>query len=153
MEDNKPATVERAIGARIKMLRSQKDMTQTDLAKLLGVKFQQVQKYENGTNRVSASRLNMIMDIFQVSWIFFFNQPSSKPQAYGDGFADDATPFEMPHPEARLVDEQLENSVDAVFDIMGTNDGVKLSSAFSRIKDVDKRKLVINLAESLSSSE
>lgn len=152
-EDNKPVTVERAIGLRIKMLRNQKDMTQTDLANLLGVKFQQVQKYENGTNRVSASRLNAIMDIFQVSWAYFFTEQTSGITAYGGGFADDNVTFEMPKKPRNIAVDGLEQDVNAIYEVLGTNDGVKLVSAFSRIRDIEKRKLVINLAESLASTE
>lgn len=158
-EDQKPAAVERAIGLRIKMLRSQKDMTQTDLAKLLGVKFQQVQKYENGTNRVSASRLKAIMEIFNVKWDYFFKDQAPFNAAYNSGFADDTAPFEVPIADKPVAgadvsdgEGQIETQTDKVFEILGTNEGIKLVSAFARIQDASNRKLVINLAESYTNS-
>lgn len=63
----KPHPFDIAIGARIKQLRWIKGMTQEQLAKKIGCKFQQVQKYETGANRVSASRLFMIAKAFEIS--------------------------------------------------------------------------------------
>lgn len=158
-EDQKPAAVERAIGLRIKMLRSQKDMTQTDLAKLLGVKFQQVQKYENGTNRVSASRLKTIMEIFNVKWDYFFKDQAPFNATYNSGFADDIAPFEVPDADRPVAgadvsvgEGKIGTQTDKVFEILGTNEGIKLVSAFARIQDASNRKLVINLAESYTNS-
>lgn len=55
-------TIDKAVGARIRAYRKALGMSQTDLAERIGVRFQQVQKYENGTNRVAASRLWIIAD-------------------------------------------------------------------------------------------
>lgn len=153
VEDKKPATEERAIGLRIKMLRIQNDMTQSDLAQLLGIKFQQLQKYENGTNRVSASRLNAIMSIFKVSWDYFFKDRPTTASFYGAGFADNRASFNMPEDKAPLRGARGEEAVNAIYDFLGTNDGAKLAKAFTRVEDVEKRKLVINLAESLATLE
>jgi transcriptional regulator with XRE-family HTH domain len=66
------------VGARIRMRRGLLGLSQSDLGTALGITFQQVQKYENGTNRVGASRLQQIADILQVpvGW-FFEGQPGS----------------------------------------------------------------------------
>lgn len=153
VKDLNPVTDEHAIGLRIKMLRTQSGMTQKQLAELLGVKFQQLQKYENGTNRVSASRLNAIMGIFKVSWDYFFKDQPTTASFYGAGFADNRAPFNMSEDDASLKEGRGEEAINAIYDILGTNDGAKLVRAFARVQDVEKRKLVINLAESLATPE
>lgn len=55
-----PNPIDIAVGQRIRAVRELRGLTQTDLAKAAGVTFQQIQKYERGTNRVSASRLMLI---------------------------------------------------------------------------------------------
>jgi transcriptional regulator with XRE-family HTH domain len=67
-----PNPTDQHVGKRVRMRRLMLDMSQTDLANGLGVTFQQVQKYENGKNRVSASRLQQISQILQVPVPFFF---------------------------------------------------------------------------------
>lgn len=59
-------TVDKAIGARVRLFRLQRKLSQTDVGKVLGVTFQQVQKYENGTNRVSGSRLVTLCELLHV---------------------------------------------------------------------------------------
>jgi len=54
------------VGRRVRVLRLQRRLSQTDLANHLGVSFQQVQKYENGTNRISAGRLEQISELFKI---------------------------------------------------------------------------------------
>ena len=63
---------DRHVGARIRMQRMVCGMSQTDLDESVGVTFQQVQKYENGTNRVSASRLQQIANVLKVAPDFLF---------------------------------------------------------------------------------
>ncbi len=60
------------VGSRIRLQRTFVQMTQTALGERLGVTFQQIQKYENGKNRVSPSKLHQIGQIFQVPISFFF---------------------------------------------------------------------------------
>jgi transcriptional regulator with XRE-family HTH domain len=60
------------VGARVRMRRLMLDMSQSQLGNALGLTFQQVQKYEKGSNRVSASRLQHISQILQVPVPFFF---------------------------------------------------------------------------------
>ena len=67
-----PHPVDVHVGRRVKQLRWLKGMTQQQLAKEVGVKFQQVQKYETGANRVSASRLWQLCEALQVPVGFFF---------------------------------------------------------------------------------
>ena len=60
-------SIDKIVGARIRIYRKALGMSQTELAGLIGVRFQQVQKYENGTNRVAASRLWQISDALGVT--------------------------------------------------------------------------------------
>jgi transcriptional regulator with XRE-family HTH domain len=60
------------VGSRLRMHRVLAGMRQADLADALGITFQQVQKYERGTNRISASRLKMISDVLRVPISYFF---------------------------------------------------------------------------------
>ena len=66
--------IDRVIGAKIRMRRGEIGMTQTELANAIGVTFQQVQKYEQGTNRVGGSRLDGIAKALQVPVSYFFEQ-------------------------------------------------------------------------------
>jgi transcriptional regulator with XRE-family HTH domain len=67
-----PNPVDKHVGGRVRMRRMMLDMSQEKLGDALGLTFQQVQKYENGANRVSASRLQHISDILGVPVPFFF---------------------------------------------------------------------------------
>lgn len=62
------------VGRRVRVLRLQRRLSQTDLANHLGVSFQQVQKYENGTNRISAGRLEQIAELFKIPVATLFSQ-------------------------------------------------------------------------------
>lgn len=64
---------DREVGVRILSLRMSHQMSQTELGKHLGVTFQQIQKYEKGTNRVSAGRLQRIAEVFKVPISVFFD--------------------------------------------------------------------------------
>jgi len=64
------------LGKNIKYLRKQKGFTQTRIGKVIGTSFQQVQKYESGANRVSASRLSDISQILDVPLSYFFDDMS-----------------------------------------------------------------------------
>ena len=66
--------VDHVIGAKIRMRRGEIGMTQTQLANAIGVTFQQVQKYEQGTNRVGGSRLDGIAKALEVPVSYFFEQ-------------------------------------------------------------------------------
>ena len=66
------------VGQRIREIRKSREMTQGDLAKHLGVRFQQVQKYESALNRVSASKLFMIAEALGVEIADFFAEENKK---------------------------------------------------------------------------
>ena len=66
--------VDKLIGKRLKTIRLLNDCSQAELAEKLNLTFQQIQKYEKGTNRISASRLYEIAEIFDVNLYSFFDQ-------------------------------------------------------------------------------
>src|SRR3954453_24271217 len=74
MDKKSPDPVDRHVGARIRMRRLMLKFSQAQLADPLGLTFQQVQKYEKGSNRVGASRLQHIASILQVPVSFFFEE-------------------------------------------------------------------------------
>ena len=70
--------IDRHVGTRIRMQRMVRGLSQTELGKAVGVTFQQVQKYEKGANRVSASRLQQIANVLEVAPDFFFEETQTK---------------------------------------------------------------------------
>lgn len=72
-----PAQTDILVGQRIRMRRNMLKVSQEKLAEAIGVSFQQVQKYEKGTNRIGASRLQQIADALNVSPTVFFEGTGS----------------------------------------------------------------------------
>jgi transcriptional regulator with XRE-family HTH domain len=105
-------------------------MSQEKLADRLGLTFQQVQKYEKGTNRISASRLQQLCNILQVPISFFFeNAPS--PAGRGRAPAEASSPA--------YIDKFLASS-----------DGLALLKAFILIDDSALRRSIVRLVENIS---
>jgi transcriptional regulator with XRE-family HTH domain len=73
--------IDRVVGQRVRLLRLQRQMSQTDLAEQLGLTFQQLQKYEKGTNRISASKLHMIAKVLNVKVAALFADTEDPSQA------------------------------------------------------------------------
>ncbi len=69
-----PHPVDAHVGSRVRLRRTLLGMNQTQLGEALGLTFQQVQKYERGTNRISASRLWHLTEILDVPLSFFFDE-------------------------------------------------------------------------------
>ena len=114
------------IGKRVRTLRLQRDMSQTELGNSLQVTFQQVQKYENGANRISAGRLQRIAEVLDVPVTFFY-----------DGFSDDAHLAKDASPKIEF------NSLQSV-------DAVRMLKAYSRIKPRGTRLQLLKLTEALA---
>src|ERR1700678_1752014 len=72
MAKKAPNPIDKHVGSRVRMRRMMLGMSQEKLGDALGLTFQQVQKYEKGTNRIGASRLQQISHILQVPVAFFF---------------------------------------------------------------------------------
>ncbi|MGA2126714.1 MAG: helix-turn-helix transcriptional regulator [Xanthobacteraceae bacterium] len=114
------------IGRRIRALRLERGLSQTTLGSLLGVTFQQVQKYEKGANRVAAGRLQRVAESLKVP-ITFFYEGSTTGEDRGDA-----------------------DSIDTGLSFLETAGAVRLVRAFSRITDPDMRRAVMDLAEKIA---
>lgn len=90
------------IGGRLRAMRLDRKMSQDDLGKRLGVSFQQVQKYEKGVNRITASRLHQIANILQTSLEQLGNFDGTTPHV--DGFVFDAESYKLAKSFSRLPD-------------------------------------------------
>jgi transcriptional regulator with XRE-family HTH domain len=125
-----PNPTDKHVGARVRMRRMMLGMSQEKLGDTLDLTFQQVQKYEKGANRISASRLQQISHILQVPISFFFEGLPSSSDIKGGG-ADEAT------------------SPADVFDFLATSDGLALTKAFMRIKNAKVRRRIVDLVEQI----
>ncbi|WP_312869961.1 helix-turn-helix domain-containing protein [Jiella pacifica] len=112
--------IDAAVGRRIRMHRLARGMSQTDLARALKITFQQVQKYEKGMNRVSASRLQQTADVFGLPVSAFFGDAGAS-EIDGGGLANFVT----------------------------TKEGLDLNRAFAAISDRDVRRGVVRLVETI----
>jgi len=126
-------TTDKHVGKRTRMRRMMLGLSQTELGHALGVTFQQVQKYEKGTNRISASRLQQISGILQAPVSFFFE---GAPTAGGHGNAKG---------QGELA--------AYVSDFLATAEGVALTKAFLKIKKPKLRRFIIELIEQLAERE
>src|SRR5262244_4022657 len=82
-----PNPIDRHVGSRVRMRRMMLAMSQEKVGDALGLTFQQVQKYEKGTNRIGASRLQQISHILQVPVAFFFEGMPNASAPHGSGSA------------------------------------------------------------------
>jgi transcriptional regulator with XRE-family HTH domain len=122
-----PTSIDQHVGARLRLRRSLLDMSQSELGEKLGVTFQQVQKYERGTNRVGASRLFHVARVMEVPISYFFEGLDTE----GDS--------ELKGPDS-----------ETLYDFIASPDGLALASAFAGISDQTVRRRVIDLLRSLS---
>jgi transcriptional regulator with XRE-family HTH domain len=122
--------IDKHVGARLRMRRLMLDMSQTDVANALGLTFQQVQKYEKGTNRISASRLQHLCAILKVPVPFFFE---GAPRSDG-----------LPDLDAKAQPPSYVN------DFLTTSDGLALVAAYARIRDPKVRRAIVALIEQIT---
>ncbi|WP_353181029.1 helix-turn-helix domain-containing protein [Bosea sp. (in: a-proteobacteria)] len=125
-----PNPIDRHVGSRVRMRRMLAGVSQERLGEALGLTFQQVQKYEKGSNRISASRLQQIAKMLDVPVAFFFDGAPT-----GDG------------PAGSFSDAAATTYIS---DFLSTSEGVQLTKAFTRIKDSRVRRRIIDLVEALA---
>jgi transcriptional regulator with XRE-family HTH domain len=111
------------------MRRLMLDMSQETLGNELGITFQQVQKYEKGTNRISASRLQAMSHILQVPVALFFEGAPQIAGHVGKGMAAPSPAY--------------------VSDFLATSDGMKLVKAFAQIGDAKVKGSLVRLVEEI----
>jgi transcriptional regulator with XRE-family HTH domain len=125
--------IDEHVGSRVRMRRLMLNMSQTEVADALGLTFQQVQKYEKGSNRIGASRLQHMCQILQVPVSFFFE---GLPTALGVRTEDQ---------------ESIEaSSPTYVNEFLATSDGLALVKAFTQIRDVKLRRSIVLLVEQIT---
>ncbi len=135
----KPNPIDRHVGSRVRMRRVMLSMSQEKLGEALGLTFQQVQKYEKGTNRIGASRLQQISRTLGVPPAYFFEgAPSFEAIANSE-------PGEMGVAE--------DPNAPYIADFLSTAEVLHLNMAFARIHDPKIRKRIVDLVSSLASEE
>jgi transcriptional regulator with XRE-family HTH domain len=120
MSNKSPDPRDLEVGRRVRAFRLQKGLSQEKLGDELGLTFQQVQKYEKGTNRIGAGRLQRIAEIFGVPIDQFFTP----------GKAEKSLP-------------------DGIFELLDSAASLRLLRAYSRIRDPRQQQAVVHLVETL----
>ena len=126
-----PNPIDVHVGSRVRLRRMLVGMSQERLGEQLNLTFQQVQKYEKGSNRIGASRLFQISQILGVPVQFFYDDMTTTGTAAGGGFAES-------EPQDNLMD------------FVSTPEGVSLNRAFSRITDPQLRRRVLELVRAMA---
>jgi transcriptional regulator with XRE-family HTH domain len=128
MNDERAANaIDRKLGQRVRSRRLEIGMSQERLAELLGVTFQQVQKYEKGVNRIAASRLHDISSALDMPVARFF-----------EGLT------------GRVASGVSESSKDYIDDALATPEGMQLMALFASIKSQKVRRRVVELVKALT---
>jgi transcriptional regulator with XRE-family HTH domain len=117
------------VGARVREQRERRGLTQANLASGLGVSYQQVQKYETGTNRIPVSRLYKVAQALEVPVTYFF-----------DGIEG---------PELSLIEEQAVSAKDLTRDI----DALQLMREFLRIEKLELRLQIVNMVKEIADAQ
>ncbi|MBN9074468.1 MAG: helix-turn-helix transcriptional regulator [Rhizobiales bacterium] len=130
----KPNPVDVHVGGRIRMRRNMLGMSQEKLGESLGVTFQQVQKYEKGTNRVGASRLQDIASVLNTPVSYFFENAPSR--------------------ESRSMPVRAEESENvSAIEFSTTAEGLSLNRAFVKIASGKTRRRIIDLVRTLAEED
>ena len=131
MPKKKANPVDAHVGYRVRLRRMLIGMSQERLGDLLGLTFQQVQKYERGINRIGAGRLYEVAEILGVPISFFYEGM--------DG--------------VQVPAENGSEKPAAVMDFLSSNEGIQLSTAYMGIKDVKVRRKILDLVRSISDDD
>jgi transcriptional regulator with XRE-family HTH domain len=126
-ESRAPSPIDVAVGARIRGLRELRGLSQPDLAKELGVTYQQFRKYETGDNRVSAGRLWEIAKILRTTIVYFYEGIDPVPARGRRGLAEETSEFGAPSDQAH-----------------------ELAAAFDRIQDEEVRAALVTEVKKLA---
>jgi transcriptional regulator with XRE-family HTH domain len=124
-----PNPIDVYVGGRVRMRRIEVNMAQQILGGHIGLTFQQIQKYEKGTNRIGASRLQQIGKILEVPVAYFFEGAPGGWEPAGPG---------------------TERTANTFLEFLGTRDGQSLVGSFSRIADARLRRSIVDLIERLA---
>ncbi len=131
-----PSPIDVHVGARLRQRRTLLGMSQTTLGEGIGLTFQQVQKYEKGTNRISASRLFYLTGVLDVTVEYFFDdmppEAAATSPAQGGGKAKKPPGYEP--------------------DPMAGRETLELVRAYYKIKDTDVRKRLSAMVKALGAA-
>ena len=127
MQKKHPNPIDVHVGSRVRTRRLALGISQERLGAALGLTFQQVQKYEKGTNRISASRLQHVSRILQVPIEYFFEGTPGQPRPKGNA-----------------------PSLTYVSDFLATTDGLALAKAFTKINHVKVRHHIVKLVNEIA---
>ena len=125
----KPSTVDSQVGNRVRVRRMLLGMSQERLGELLGLTFQQVQKYEKGTNRIGAGRLFQIAQILGVPIDYFYEGA----EAHVNSSASMVSP--------------------PVAEFLSSSEGLQLAMAFTQIRSMKLRRRVVELVRTMADEE
>jgi len=128
MTKKTPNPIDRHVGSRVRMRRMMISMSQEKLGERLGITFQQVQKYEKGTNRIGASRLHQIANILGVPVAFFYEDMVGGELT--PGFAEGSSPV-------------------YISEFMASPEGLALAKAFMKVSDPKLRRRIVDLVEAM----
>jgi transcriptional regulator with XRE-family HTH domain len=135
----KPNPIDVHVGKRLRLRRTLLGMSQERLGELLGLTFQQVQKYERGVNRIGSSRLYELGQILDVPVSFFFDDMSgARPPAGLAELAEDPQRFDHGFNGTMMLERR---------------ETLELIRAYYRISDSQVRKRLFELAKALGSHE
>jgi transcriptional regulator with XRE-family HTH domain len=127
-----PNYIDAHVGQRIRMRRQVINMSQERLGELLGITFQQVQKYEKGANRISASRMFYTAKKLGVPVQFFF-----------EGLPG------LENPDTLREGGPADDFLSALM----TPDGIQLAKSFRAAESAEKRKLIVALAKQVADAK
>ena len=132
-DDRSPNPIDLHVGARIRTRRKILGVSQEKLAESLGLTFQQVQKYERGANRVSASKLYEIASALQTQIVYFFEGLADPSQPIGEGIDNGAEQF--------------------VHDFLMTPEGLELAGLFPKVRRGAVRRRILDLVRAMAEED
>ena len=124
--------IDAQVGNRVRLRRMLVGMSQEKLGEMLGLTFQQVQKYEKGVNRIGAGRLYQVANILGVPVSYFYE--------------------DVPERQSEQLHAN-EHASPPVMEFLSSGEGLQLALAFMRIKESKVRKRVIDLVKTLADGE
>lgn len=128
-----PTDIDAHIGKKLLWRRKEKKMSQTQLGDALGITFQQIQKYERGSNRISASRLWAVAELFDVPITYFYEGVENRARGVS---SDGYTPTD-----------------DPVSAFMSSSYGVKMAMALAKIESQETKAALFKLADAMASEK
>lgn len=127
MGTKRPHSIDQYVGSRVRMRRKMLGMSQSKLADAIGLTFQQVQKYENGLNRMGASRLMQIAAVLEVPVTYFFEGVPGEPKV-----------------------RRSAPALDFVEQFLSNQDGLALTRAFTRLRNRKIKRSIVHLVQNIA---